>query len=180
MNAQMFDRKTGFVPEAVLRSEMIDIAAPAAVVWQILTDLDKYGEWNPFCVHCTSTLEMGAAVNMSLVDYVNPGRLMPNVEYVCAFEPCKRPSWEVPWTEQWPYPGRRALNQLQLDDTALWHRVRLRLDPTPQGRALAVTGEVDPVTEARVFISTDHNDATVRFVLRLVTVDPDLLMHVIE
>jgi hypothetical protein len=107
MSAQMLDRKTGFVPEAVLRSEMIDIAAPAAVVWQILTDLDKYGEWNPFCVHCTSTLEMGAAVNMSLVDYVNPGRLMPNVEYVCAFEPGKRLSWEMPWTEQWPYPARR-------------------------------------------------------------------------
>jgi len=107
MNAQMFDRKTGLVPEAVLRSEMIDIAAPAAVVWQILTDLDKYGEWNPFCVHCTSTLEMGAAVNMSLVDYVNPGRLMPNVEYVCAFEPGKRLSWQMPWTEQWPYPARR-------------------------------------------------------------------------
>jgi len=103
----MLDRKTGFVPEAVLRSEMIDIAAPAAVVWQVLTDLDKYGEWNPFCVHCTSTLEMGAAVNMSLVDYVNPGRLMPNVEYVCAFEPGKRLSWEMPWTEQWPYPARR-------------------------------------------------------------------------
>ena len=107
MSAQMLDRKTGFVPEAVLRSEMIDIAAPAAVVWQVLTDLDKYGEWNPFCVHCTSTLEMGAAVNMSLVDYVNPGRLMPNVEYVCAFEPGKRLSWEMPWTEQWPYPARR-------------------------------------------------------------------------
>jgi hypothetical protein len=41
------------------------------------------------------------------VDYVNPGRLMPNVEYVCAFEPGKLLSWQMPWTEQWPYPARR-------------------------------------------------------------------------
>jgi len=32
---------------------------------------------------------------------------MPNVEYVCAFEPGKRLSWQMPWTEQWPYPARR-------------------------------------------------------------------------
>jgi hypothetical protein len=26
----------------------IDIAAPPAVVWEVLTDLDAYSEWNPF------------------------------------------------------------------------------------------------------------------------------------
>jgi len=107
MSAQAFDRKTGFVPQAVISSEVIEIDAPAAVVWGILVDLEKYGEWNPFCVRCVSTLEMGAPVNMSLVDYANPGRLMPNVEYICAFEPERRLSWEMPWTEQWPYPARR-------------------------------------------------------------------------
>src|SRR5215469_9728942 len=107
MNAQAFDRKTGFVPEAVVKSEVVEIEAPASVVWQILTDLEKYGEWNPFCVRCVSTLQMGAPVNMTLVDYTNPGRLLPNVEYVCAFEPERRLSWEMHWSEQWPYAARR-------------------------------------------------------------------------
>jgi len=102
-----FDRKRGFVAEAVVRSAIVEIQAPAAVVWEILTDLDHYGEWNPFCVRCVSTLEMGAPIYMSLVDYANPGRLNPNVEYVCAIEPEKMLSWEMPWTEQWPYPARR-------------------------------------------------------------------------
>lgn len=30
-----------------LRTE-IEIAAPAAVVWEVLCDFDDYGEWNPF------------------------------------------------------------------------------------------------------------------------------------
>jgi len=107
MSAQPFDRKMGFVPEAVVSSEIVEIAAPAAAVWKILIDLDRYGEWNPFCVRCESTLAMGAPVRMSLIDYANPGRLLPNVEYICAFEPDRRLSWEMPWTEQWPYPARR-------------------------------------------------------------------------
>ncbi len=107
MNAEAFDRKTGFVPEAVVKSAVVEIDAPASVVWRILIDLDKYGEWNPFCVRCESTLQMGAPVSMSLMDYANPGRLLPNVEYICAFEPERRLSWEMHWSESWPYAARR-------------------------------------------------------------------------
>lgn len=94
-------------PDAIVRSETVEIDAPAEIVWAILTDMPKYGEWNPFCVACDSTLEMGAAVNMTLNDYTNPGALVPNVEYVCAFDPPHMLSWELPWTEAWPYPARR-------------------------------------------------------------------------
>ena len=55
-----FDRKRGFVAEAVVRSAIVEIQAPAAIVWEILADLDHYGEWNPFCVRCVSTLDLGA------------------------------------------------------------------------------------------------------------------------
>jgi hypothetical protein len=102
-----FDRKRGIVPEAVVRSAIVEIQAPSAVVWEVLTDLEQYGEWNPFCVRCVSTLQMGAPVHMNLVEYTSPGRLNHNVEYICAFEPEKMLSWEMPWTEQWPYPARR-------------------------------------------------------------------------
>jgi len=101
-------------PDAIVRSETYEINAPAEIVWAILTDLPKYPEWNPFCVACESTLEMGAPVNMTLKDYTNPreffdkaGALVPNVEYVCAFDPPHMLSWQMGWSEAWPYPARR-------------------------------------------------------------------------
>ena len=95
-------------PNAIVVSEKVDIAAPASIVWQILIDLEKYPEWNPFCVECTSTLEMGAPVNMKLKSYVNAGpEYFDNCEYVCAFEPEKLLSWELPHYDGWPYPARR-------------------------------------------------------------------------
>lgn len=101
------DPQEGFDPDAVTVSETVDIAAPAALVWNILTDLPRYGEWNPFCVHATSTLEMGAAVDMRLVNYLTPGSLIPNCEYICAFEPERLLSWWLPHSDAWPYAARR-------------------------------------------------------------------------
>ena len=58
----------------------IDIAAPVAVVWDVVTDLDRYGEWNPFVVSVpvewqalitTSSARSGSAAMSSAVN--NPG-----------------------------------------------------------------------------------------------------------
>jgi len=98
---QIYDRSI------LVASEPVEIEAPAALVWEILVDLPRYGEWNPFCVRAESTLEMGAPVKMSLVDYANPGRLVPNVEHICAFEPGRMISWELKYDPAWPYPARR-------------------------------------------------------------------------
>ena len=102
------DPIAGFDPEAVTESITVDIDAPARVVWDILTDMPRYNEWNPFCVRAISTLEMGAAVEMTLVNYASPGSLVPNLEYICAFEPERMISWEMKYTDAWPYPARRA------------------------------------------------------------------------
>jgi len=101
------DPNLKFDPDSVVRSDRVEIDAPAEVVWQILVDMPRYGEWNPFCIKCDSTLEMGAPVNMVLNDYTNPGATVPNVEYVCAFDRPKMLSWELPHSDAWPYPARR-------------------------------------------------------------------------
>ncbi|QIS20035.1 SRPBCC domain-containing protein [Nocardia terpenica] len=49
---------------AFVIDETVEIAAPAEVVWRVLTDLERYGEWNPFCISCRSTLEPGAPIDM--------------------------------------------------------------------------------------------------------------------
>ena len=44
----------------------ISIKAPPAVVWEVLTDLPRYGEWNPFCLECASTLRPGDEIHMKV------------------------------------------------------------------------------------------------------------------
>ena len=97
----------GFDPDAVVRSETYEIAAPASMVWQILIDLPRYNEWNPSCIRADSTLEMGAPVNMTLQSYAQPGVLFNVVEYICGWEPERLLSWSSPYDESWPYPARR-------------------------------------------------------------------------
>src|SRR5476651_2401618 len=82
-----FDPKTGYNPDHVARSIRIEIDAPASVVWDVLVDLPKYGEWNPFCVKCISTLEMGAPVVMTIAMPWDPSEQATMTEYLCAFEP---------------------------------------------------------------------------------------------
>ncbi|WP_433683524.1 SRPBCC family protein [Nocardia sp. CA-119907] len=42
----------------------VEIDAPAELVWQVITDLPRYGEWNPFCIEARSTLVPGEPIDM--------------------------------------------------------------------------------------------------------------------
>jgi hypothetical protein len=44
--------------------EELEINAPTDVVWEVITDLPRYGEWNPFVVSCRSTLAVGDPIDM--------------------------------------------------------------------------------------------------------------------
>ena len=44
--------------------ESVEIAAPPGLVWDVITDLARYGEWNPFVVACRSTLVPGDPIVM--------------------------------------------------------------------------------------------------------------------
>jgi hypothetical protein len=44
----------------------LDINAPAAVVWEVISDLPRYPQWNPFCVECRSTLVPGDPIDMKV------------------------------------------------------------------------------------------------------------------
>ncbi|WP_428311539.1 SRPBCC family protein [Hydrocarboniphaga sp.] len=42
----------------------IEIRAPAGIVWEVITDLAAYPQWNPFVVECSSSLKPGDAIDM--------------------------------------------------------------------------------------------------------------------
>jgi len=44
----------------------LEINAPAAIVWEVISDLPRYAEWNPFCVECSSTLRPGDPIGVEL------------------------------------------------------------------------------------------------------------------
>lgn len=94
-------------PTTLVRSITVEIAASSKLVWAVLTDLDQYPEWNPFCVAATSTLRIGAPVEMVLADYTGAGGTFLNTEYVCAFVPERLLSWELRATPESPYAARR-------------------------------------------------------------------------
>jgi hypothetical protein len=44
----------------------VEINASPATVWGVLTDLPRYGEWNPFVEACSSTLIVGEPIEMKV------------------------------------------------------------------------------------------------------------------
>ena len=38
-----------------------DIQASPEVVWSVITDFERYKEWNPFVIDCDAKLEPGVA-----------------------------------------------------------------------------------------------------------------------
>jgi len=51
---------------AFVVDQTLEIKAPAAVVWEVISDLPRYGEWNPFCIECVSTLRPGDPIDMKV------------------------------------------------------------------------------------------------------------------
>ena len=49
---------------ALVLEHTLQIAAPAALVWEVVTDLARYPEWNPFVVACASDLREGSPIAM--------------------------------------------------------------------------------------------------------------------
>lgn len=80
--------------ENIVTSVKVEINAPASVVWNVLVDLDRYADWNPYTPRVESTLKVGEPVNLYLPDPGKPGEHLHVVEYLVAFEPNQLLSWE--------------------------------------------------------------------------------------
>lgn len=48
----------------IVSSDSVEIEAPATRVWEILVNVERYGEWNPFTTRVDTSLEVGSPVDL--------------------------------------------------------------------------------------------------------------------
>ena len=68
----------------------IEIAAPIDRVWGILTDLERYSEWNPFTARAESTLRVGDPIALY-------PRLIGNRAYRWSERVCRNEPYDLCW-----------------------------------------------------------------------------------
>ena len=100
----------------IVTSVEVDIAAPASVVWEVLTDLKRYREWNPFTVQIDSTLRLNEPVDLHIPIPGQDGQEMTVREYLVAFEPERLLSWEQRPTAESKDAARRDQYIEKLDE----------------------------------------------------------------
>lgn len=71
----------------------VEIDAPADVVWEILADIERYPEWNPFTPQIDSTLEIGEPVTLHIKrgDDTSPMTFVLEV-----LDPPREIAWRLP------------------------------------------------------------------------------------
>lgn len=77
----------------LVTSIKVDINAPASVVWDVLTDFERYSEWNSFCISIKSNRNLNELVYMQ-VRIPGTDQVIPVNEYLVAYEPNRLLSWE--------------------------------------------------------------------------------------
>jgi len=86
------------LPTGEARTE-IDIAAPPAHVWQVLTATENYGDWNPFLYEVEGTFTPGATVSIqSNSTQFGDMSFSPTILIV-------EPQKELRWIGDLPVPG---------------------------------------------------------------------------
>lgn len=119
-------RLTSTATRVLAIDEVIEIAAPADVVWRVLTDLDRYGEWNPFVVACRSTLVPGEPIVMRV--RVLPWFAQPQTETIFEHVPGRRFSYGVAGGASAPIRSRRSHDVEALGPDRTRYTSRFALD----------------------------------------------------
>jgi hypothetical protein len=97
----------------------VEIAAPPDVVWDVLTDLDRYAEWNPFVREAAGRADVGARLEL-LIQPVG-GRAMAFRPVVTAAERGRRFAW---LGRLWGVPGLfEGAHRFDLSPTATGTRL---------------------------------------------------------
>ncbi len=104
----------------------IDIGARPEVVWTVLTDLDRYADWNPFIVSASGKVRVGEQLTNKLRS--PGGRVMTFTPTVTAVEPAKTFEWLGRFAVPGLFDGRHRFELHALPDggTRLVHTEQLQ------------------------------------------------------
>ena len=73
-----------------VRTDPIRINAPIDVVWEVLTDVENYGQWNPFTPQACTDFRIGSPAHLRV--RMGP-TTMKITETVCAYETPRLLAW---------------------------------------------------------------------------------------
>ena len=68
-------------------SVMVEIAAPASFVWDVLVDYPRYPEWNPYTIAVETSLEIGDRIDLTLPNPDGSDGTILNREYIRVVDP---------------------------------------------------------------------------------------------
>ena len=81
-----------------VRTDPIRINAPIDVVWNVLTDVERYGQWNPFTPQARTDFTIGSLVHLR----VRMGLETMNItETLCAYEKPRLIGWHKAFGARW-------------------------------------------------------------------------------
>jgi len=98
------------VPKAAFRIEhRVGIAAPAHVIWQVLSDLERWGEWNPIYPEVEGRLSIGGRLAITeQIPGSEPAQITPTVvDWV--------PDAQILWRMSGRFGLLRRLRYLEID-----------------------------------------------------------------
>ena len=81
-----------------VRTEPIRIDAPAGLIWEVLTDVERYGEWNPFTPQARTDFRVGSPAH--LLVRMGPAKVRIT-ETVSAFEAPRLIAWGKAFGARW-------------------------------------------------------------------------------
>ena len=107
----------------------IEIEAPVERIWEILVDLDRYHEWNPFITNATGRIAPGATFKVSPVS--DRGKRHVFVPQVTDYQEHREFTWTGEFYFRWLALGDHTFRLTPVNDG----RVRLDHDERIYGMA---------------------------------------------
>ncbi len=98
-----------------IRSDPVQINAPIDVVWTVLTEVDKYSEWNPFTPQVRTDFAIGSPAH--LLVRMGPAKF-GITESVCAFEKPRLIAWKKEFGARWLLFAMREQHLERVDETS--------------------------------------------------------------
>lgn len=100
--------------EYTIRTDPVEINASDELVWGVLTNMQEYGEWNPFTSNIQTDFEIGSPVH--LLVRMGPAKFRIT-EILCAFDKPRLIAWEKKFGARWLLFAKREQHIEPVGDT---------------------------------------------------------------